>query len=172
MKIDMESQGYWYDDVLLKKEDKLLSMEAMKKYLDDGEKAAQLAALGCLIMNIIYQGDEAKGYDLMMNGDPRSDWVSLHRCTGEYKEVRGRKVRPSRKNIEQAQAFNLLLDGCLMMDMEISPDMEARLDSEEPSLIKCLLAGLCARMDLEALSQMVLIPSVDRIVSVIMQLRQ
>ena len=172
MKVDMESQGYWYDDVSLKRGDRLLSMQEMKEYLDDGEKAAQLAALGCLVMNVIYQGDEAKDYDLMMNGDPRSDWVTLHKCTGEYKEVCGRKVRPSRKNIEQAQAFNLLLEGCLMMDMEISPDMEARLTSEEPSLIKCLLAGLCARMDLEALSQMVLIPSADRMVSVIMQLRQ
>ena len=172
MKVDMESQGYWYDDVQLKKDDKLLTMDGMKDYMDDGQRAAELAALGCLVMNVVFQGDEARDYDLMMNGDPRSDWVSLHKCTGDYKEVRGRKVRPQRKSVEQAQAFNLLLDGSLMMDLEVSPDMEARLTSEEPTLIKCLLAGMCVRMDLEALSQMVLIPGADRLVSVVMQLRQ
>lgn len=172
MNVDMENQGYRYDDVRFNKEDSLMSIDGIKAYMDNGACAAQLAALGCLVMNIIYQGDEARDYDLMMNGDKRSDWVSLYKCTGDYKEVKGRKVRPSRKKIGDEMAFNLLLEGCELLDLEFTPHVEAKLSSEEPNLLKCLLAGMCARMDMQALSQMVLVPGADRMVSAIMQLRQ
>lgn len=172
MKVDMESQGYWYDDVQFKKDDTLLTVDGMRAYLDDSQKAAQLAALGCLVMNIVYQGDEAKDFDLMLSGDPRSDRVKLYKCTGDYKEVLGRKLRPNRKEVEQGPAFSMLLDASCMLDVDISDDMGARLTSDEPNLIKCTLAGMCARMDLTALSQMLLIPGMSRLVSVVMQLRQ
>ena len=175
MFIDRHAISYKPGDSVFRGDDKLMTTEEFLAWLAGPEQVSIVAATGASIWNIIFQGEDAEaGVFLGVQGDPVSDWLNLYTLTD--KDVERWNDAKSKswggKKLESGTCLNLMNDAYDMLEIDLSPSLATRLELPDPTLTKCMFAGMCAMLDNNSLAIMTLLPgAAQRIVAKVMQLR-
>ena len=165
MKVKYSDISYKPGDAKFSSDDKLMSATELKESIVGLQEVANLTALGACVWNIIHQGDDpdANTY-LRVQGDEQTGWVNLYQgATADFR---------SAKSIAHASTFQLMSDAYDMLDGEAGEDLSEHLSKEGVSLSKCLLAGILAKLSVEDMTLLVLIPGASKMASLVSQLRQ
>jgi hypothetical protein len=174
MHIDKSKLTYKPGDTKFNPEDKLMTIPELLEYvMDDESHIMEVVATGAAVWNVLFQGDHRyAGMYLGVQGDPQSSRFKLFKMNEKDLE----RWNSSGKGIggEEIAAGDTLSMGIeLMSILEFNVDEKwgAHAGKEGPSMTKCAIAGLGAKLRPEEAAKLMVLPGVDEVLSPLLQLR-